>query len=117
MRFWLPTLYTQDAAVIELAALLMLYAGIFQIFDGSQTVFLAMLRGVRDVRIPTMFAVVSYAAVNIPLSYLLAFPFGFGPQGIWMGYVLGLVAASSLYYLRFRRVSATMSFEEPATTL
>jgi MATE family multidrug resistance protein len=39
----------------------------------------------------------------MPASYLLAFPFGLGGIGIWLGLVIGLASASSLLMARFWR--------------
>lgn len=105
LRFWLPTNYTNDPAVIALAAELLLFAAIFQIFDGSQNVGLGLLRGLNDVRIPTLMAIASYTCINIPVSYLCAFPLEMGARGVWLGFIAGLAVASILYVLRFRTVS------------
>jgi len=105
LRFLLPELYSTDSEVIALASTLLLFAAVFQVFDGAQNVGIALLRGANDVNIPTVMAVVSYLGVCIPLSYVAAFVFGMGAPGIWLGYVGGLAVAAAQYFLRFRHLT------------
>ena len=48
-------------------------------------------------------AAVSYWVVGIPASYALGFGIGLGAEGIWLGLVLGLIAASGSLMVRFWR--------------
>jgi MATE family multidrug resistance protein len=102
LRFQLPKMYTEDAAVIALAAQLLILAAIFQVFDGLQVVLLSILRGLADVKKAMFYALIAYIIVNIPISYLLAFTFDLGPIGIWIGFVFGIGIASLLFYIRIR---------------
>ena len=102
LRFWLPSLYVADPAVIALSAHLLLYAAAFQLFDGMQAVGMGLLRGMNDTRIPTIIAFSSYTIVAMPVGYVCAFPFGMGPAGIWVGYLTGLITASVGYFLRYQ---------------
>ncbi|MBU3742647.1 MAG: MATE family efflux transporter [Candidatus Kapabacteria bacterium] len=102
----LPQLYSADPAVMHIASNLLLWAALFQLFDGTQTVGLGMLRGVHDVYVPTAIAGASYALVGIPLGYAAAFHTHLGPGGIWLGYLLALALASTLYVVRYRIVVA-----------
>jgi len=102
-----------DAAVIAIASHLLLWAGAFSVFDGIQVVSLGILRGYGDIRIPTIWAAVSYLAITIPTGYVAAFHLGMGPAGIWLGYLLGLIVASSAYVYRFRRVVKHPEFAAP----
>ena len=105
LRHILPTFYSDDPTVIDLAGQLLLLAAAFQLFDGSQNVGLGALRGIGDVRLPMIIAIISYGIINIPVSYICAFTLGMGPQGIWLGYVAGLLFASVSYWFRFRQMS------------
>lgn len=100
LRHQLPYLYVSDPEVIALAAQLLIFAGLFQIFDGMQTVVLGVLRGVNDVRVPTIIASIAYGLVALPVSYICAFPLGLGAPGIWIGYLAGLGVAAGLYMKR-----------------
>lgn len=102
-RYDLPKIFTNDPAVIEQAASLLIFAAIFQLFDGLQVVGLGILRGFTDVNKPMIIAAVSYMVVGLPLSYFAAFKFGYGPEGIWIGFVGGLFTASMLLTYRINK--------------
>lgn len=98
----LPYIYTEDMAVINIAAQLLIIAGFFQLFDGTQVVGLGILRGIGDVNMPTLITFVAYWVIGIPLGYLLGIKLGLGVNGIWYGLTFGLLAASTLLFLRFQ---------------
>jgi MATE family multidrug resistance protein len=98
----LPFIYTEDHAVIAIAAQLLIIAGFFQLFDGTQVVGLGVLRGIGDVNIPTLITFVAYWVIGIPLGYFLGITMNIGVNGIWYGLTLGLLTASLLLFLRFQ---------------
>lgn len=89
-------LYTDDPAVIAMVVLLLPLAGAFQLFDGTQVVSFGALRGLADVRVPTLVNVVAYWGLGLPLAWALAFPFGLGARGVWMGLVVSLALVAVL---------------------
>jgi multidrug resistance protein, MATE family len=96
----IATWFVENSAVTVLAAQLLLIAGLFQIFDGIQVTSAGALRGFEDTRTPMLIGVLSYWVVALPISYLCAFKLGFGPQGIWFGFVAGLAVASAALVTR-----------------
>lgn len=108
----LPKIYTNDGAVITTASSLLILAALFQLSDGLQVVGSGVLRGMQDVKMPSVLAFTSYWVVMVPCSYLLAFRFGMGVQGVWIGFVIGLSAAALLMYLRFRAKLNTVEFTD-----
>ncbi|MBO9154594.1 MATE family efflux transporter [Chitinophaga sp. GCM10012297] len=108
----LPGLYINDPAVIHIASGLLLIAAFFQLFDGTQVVGLGVLRGLGDVKVPTMITMLAYWVLGLPVGYLLGFTFGFGVYGIWWGLSLGLLIASVLLFFRFQ--SITRGLEQTA---
>jgi MATE family multidrug resistance protein len=94
--------YTPDPRILDLAARLIPIAGVFQVFDGTQVVSIGALRGVGDTRTPMIVNLVGYWAFAIPISLVLAFPLGLGPQGLWWGLVAGLAMVAGLLLLRVR---------------
>ncbi len=97
LRHQLPVFFTKDPVVIALAAQLILVVGLFQLFDGIQVTNLGILRGLKDVRIPTILLLVAYWAICLPGGYLFAFIFRWEGLGIWIGLALGLfVVAAAL---------------------
>lgn len=111
----LPYIYTEDSAVIRIAAQLLIIAGFFQLFDGTQVVGLGVLRGIGDVNIPTFITFVAYWIIGIPLGYFLGIKLGLGVNGIWYGLTFGLLTASVLLFFRFQQ--KTRRLLVPATTL
>lgn len=91
--------------MLHLAAVLLLFAAIFQIPDTIQAISAGLLRGIKDVKMPTVFIAIAYWVLGLPLGYLLAFHYGFGAKGIWLGFIAGLVFAAILLLLRFLRMS------------
>lgn len=104
-RMSLPGLYVDDPEVIQLAASLLVIAGMFQLSDGVQVVGLGILRGMEDVKFPTLLTFIAYWVVGLPLGYVLAFELNWGEQGIWYGLLIGLTLTASLLVVRFYRLS------------
>lgn len=106
LRYRLPLLFASEPAVVQLSATLLLFAAIFQISDATQTIGVGLLRGIRDVKLPTLLVAIAYWGIGIPVGYWLAFGLGQGPSGIWLGLALGLTASSIFSNLRFLRKTA-----------
>jgi MATE family multidrug resistance protein len=98
---FLPTLYIDDAAVVKIASSLLIIAAIFQVSDGTQGVGIGVLRGLMDVKIPTLITFVAYWVIALPIGYVLGFIFNFGVQGVWVGLLLGLTASATMLTIRF----------------
>lgn len=99
----LPYFYTKDIIVVEVAAQLLIIAGFFQLFDGTQVVGLGVLRGIGDVNVPTYITFLSYWIIGIPLGYFLGIYLDLGVNGIWYGLTVGLLTASVLLFFRFQQ--------------
>lgn len=108
LRYQLPFLYIDDYNVVKIAASLLLMAAIFQIPDGMQVVALSALRGLQDVRVPTIVTFGCYWLVGIPVSYLSSQVWDWGPAGVWAGLIIGLTLSSVLMTIRFVRLSRRM---------
>lgn len=100
-----PTLYVGEPEVISIATTLIIVAGFFQLSDGIQVVGLGALRGMSDVKVPTIITLIAYWGLAIPASYVLGFTFDFGPAGIWYGLLIGLTAAGIALFIRFKRLA------------
>jgi MATE family multidrug resistance protein len=107
-RNFLPTLFNNDPEVISVSASLLIVAAFFQLSDGVQVVALGALRGIRDVKIPTVITLFAYWVIGLPMSYVFAFKLDMGILGIWYGLFLGLTCAAVLLFLRFNFISKTI---------
>ncbi len=93
--------YTSDPQVKVIAVKLLTMAAIFQIFDGLQVVAIGALRGLKDTRMPMLFNLISYWMVGLPIGYFLGIIGPFGAQGLWAGFIAGLLISACLNNLRF----------------
>ena len=121
-RHLVPYIYISDPQVVEQAATLLLIAALFQVSDGLQVVGLGALRGLEDVKVPSVVALLAYWVVALPLGYFLGFKLHMGAPGVWTGLLVGLSIVAGVLLLRFRRettpefaATAPALVEEPAT--
>jgi MATE family multidrug resistance protein len=97
----LPTIFTENLEVIEIASSLLLIAALFQLSDGLQAVILGALRGLQDVNIPSVITFVAYWIIGFPLSYYLVRKTNLGTFGIWIGLLISLTSSAVMLFLRF----------------
>ncbi|PJJ61124.1 MATE family efflux transporter [Hymenobacter chitinivorans] len=107
-RGLIPHFYNNDPQVLAQASTLLLIGALFQISDGLQVVGLGALRGLQDVKIPSIVALLAYWAVALPFGYWLGFHQGLGATGIWVGLLTGLSLVAGLLLWRFRQHSASL---------
>jgi MATE family multidrug resistance protein len=107
---WLPTMYldvndlansADNTEVIIMAAELIFVAAFFQISDGLQVVVLGALRGLQDVKIPTIITFIAYWIIGFPVSLYLGLYTPLRSTGIWIGLLAGLTASAIMLYIRF----------------
>jgi MATE family multidrug resistance protein len=103
----LVSVFTTQAAVVELGSVLLFVAAIFQLFDGLQIVATGVLRGAGDTRTPMITNLASHWFVGLPVGYSLCFLLGFGVVGLWIGLSTGLIIAGLvLVWVWHRRIHA-----------
>jgi len=108
LKDYLPLIYIDDPKVLTIASGLLVFSAIFQIPDGIQVTALSALRGLQDVKVPTIITLVSYYFFGIPISYFSALHFGLGAYGVWLGLLVGLFISASLLTYRFYKLSSKM---------
>ncbi len=100
-----PTKMVDNYEVITIASKLLLIAAVFQITDTIQVVALGALRGMQDVKIPTIMTFISYWVIGFPISYYLSLYTDYKSAGIWIGLLAGLTASGILLFIRFNYLS------------
>ena len=100
--------YKDNMEVISIASKLLIAAAFFQISDSIQVVVLGALRGLQDVKIPTILTFISYWCVGFPVSYFLGSEEMYGSFGIWLGLLAGLTTASILLFIRFNKLTLSL---------
>ncbi len=103
LRYQIVGIYTDDIAIIDIAASLIFLAAIFQFSDGLQVNAAGALRGMKDTTIPMIYMGISYWLVGFPLGYYLAEVQNMKAQGFWIGIIAGLTVAAILLLARFIR--------------
>lgn len=103
----LPTFFTKDneTEVITLASQLLVVASLFQLSDGLQVVGLGCLRGIQDVKIPSIITFIAYWIVTLPLGYFLCVTLAMGALGMWIAFGVGLTISAILLVIRFLKIS------------
>lgn len=116
----LPNLYVNledpanaidTAEVVKIAATLLLASAVFQISDSLQVIALGALRGLQDVKIPTIITFISYWIIGFPISYFLGKEEAYGSLGIWLGLLAGLTVAAILLFIRFNYLTKKLITE------
>ncbi|MFK2820661.1 MATE family efflux transporter [Flavobacteriaceae sp. LMIT009] len=96
-----PTNYIDNTEVVAIAAKLLIASAIFQLSDSAQVIILGALRGLQDVKIPTLITFIAYWVIGFPISYFLGKEETYASFGIWLGLLVGLTSAAILLYIRF----------------
>ncbi|MDA8136387.1 MAG: MATE family efflux transporter, partial [Desulfobacteraceae bacterium] len=109
-RFLLPSFYVEDKTVIDMTASLLIIVAFFQVSDGTQAVGIGILRGMTDMKIPTLITLVAYWVMGLPSGYILAFGFDLGIFGVWYGLFISLTASGLFMMMRFHATSKTLVF-------
>jgi len=108
LRLDIVGLYSEDSQVVHLAASLLVFAAIYQVFDAIQVTAAGALRGFHDTKVTMMVTLISYWGIGLGVGYVFAFTdwlvIPMGVQGFWLGIVLGLTLAAVLLSLRLRKV-------------
>ena len=104
---FLPWLYLENnnnfdvLETVSLASKLLIIVALFQIFDGIQIVAQGALRGIQDVKIPSMICFLSYIIFGVPIMIYLGLYTDLKATGVWIGFLIGLMIASILLSIRF----------------
>ena len=108
-RVWIPSFYVSSEEVIQIAGGFLLIGAFFQISDALQVVALGILRGLKDINVPSYIIIVIYWGFALPFAYILAFELDLKGTGIWISFLVSLTLASIALYMR---VAKTMKKEK-----
>lgn len=108
-RAGLVSLFTEDAAVIAMAASILVLVSFQLLVDGLQIGSNIALKGYQDTFIPALCQVFSYWCVGFPLAWWLSRTDSFGSspgvRGVWIALFTGLAVAAVLGVSRLAFVS------------
>lgn len=103
-RLPLAKIYTQDTAVLALTSSLLIFAGIFQVFDFTQCIASYALRGYKITRVPMIIHAIAFWCLGLILGYILAHAAQMGIYGFWTALIISLASAAAalVWYLEKR---------------
>jgi MATE family multidrug resistance protein len=101
VRLFLDASAPQNHAALGLAASYLEVAGLFQLFDGTQVIAAAALRGLSDTRAPMLLALGGYWLCGLPVAYVCGFMLGLRGVGVWLGLATGLAVVAVVLTARF----------------
>jgi len=110
-RWQLPLIFNENPDVIRMSAILLLYAAVFQISDATQATGAGLLRGIKDVKVPTVLITIAYWIIGLPVGWIFAFHYGMGASGMWLGLIIGLTLASVFLGFRFLKMAKKHNLE------
>ena len=93
--------YFENIRIVSIASKLFIIVAIFQLVDSAQVTALGTLRGMQDVKIPTIIVFIAYWIIGFPISFILGDESLMAESGIWIGLLSGLTFSSLFLYLRF----------------
>jgi MATE family multidrug resistance protein len=99
-RMPLARVFTDDPALAREAAAMLAMCAWVILIDSGKTVMLQAVRGTGDTWVPTRAQFFLVFGVMVPSAYVLAFPLGLGPAGLFLGMLAA--AAASLAFLVWR---------------
>jgi len=67
---------------------------------------LACLRGLQDVKIPSVITFIAYWIVTLPLGFFLCITMEMGAYGMWVAFGIGLTISATLLAVRFLKISS-----------
>ena len=101
---WITSLYSDDAEIIRLAALMLRIIAIVNPISNSRFVYISALRGAGDSRFAAYVTFVGVLLIRPAISYALitaALPFQLGLMGVWIGLSSDSVICFVLSRLRY----------------
>ena len=100
--------YFENIRIVSIASKLFIIVAIFQLVDSAQVIVLGTLRGMQDVKIPTIIVFIAYWIIGFPISFILGDESLMAESGIWIGLLSGLTFSSLFLYLRFLNLTNKM---------
>jgi len=96
-------LFTNDAVVLVQGQKIMIFAALFQIFDGTQVTSTFALRGLGDTRSAMIANIIGHYPIGLLLGFSLCFLQDRGLPGLWAGLTFGLITVATLTVLSWRQ--------------
>lgn len=89
--------YTRSTRIRELAVQCLFSYMVGYVLDATQVLLQGVIKGLGIQQKAQNSAIFSFFFVGLPAAYLLAFRLGFGIEGLWYGYSMGLLTLCVMY--------------------
>ena len=109
LRVPLASMYTDDSAVLSLAASVLLFAALFQLFDFTQCISSYALRGYKITKAPMLVHGIAFWGFGLLPGWLLANLAGMKIYGFWTALIVSLAAAAVLLVWLLEKHSKNLS--------
>lgn len=96
----IAALYTNDFSMVDLIGTFLAYAVFFTVIDAFGTPLQGILRGYKDVKIISTIAIACYWGASVPIAAFFMYVLHWGPYGVWMGLLGGVLIAALGYVWR-----------------
>jgi MATE family multidrug resistance protein len=93
-----------NLSMVNFARSFLVFGGIFQIIDSIRIIISGSLRGMNYTQYPMWVTLITYWIIGFPLSYLLAFHFKMGVNGLWIGLIICASLNALFQYHKLHRV-------------
>lgn len=95
--------FDSDPAVVGAGESFLKIIAVSFLFSGPMLPLGSAMNGAGDTKPPMIVAFIANWPVKLPLAYLLAVPFGYGVDGVWIGMFVSIVFESLLMFAWYRR--------------
>lgn len=102
------------ADIVVMAVHLLAIAAWFEFFDGTQTIAMGAIRGLKDARTTFLVGLACYWLIAAPAAWLLGFYANAGAPGVWWGLALGLLCSAVALTYAFEWKTARLLRKLPA---
>ncbi len=90
-----------NAMIVHLAITLFAVEAFILVVDGARNILTGALRGFHDTKVPMVVGIFVIWIVGLPLGYLMAFTFHWGPVGIYIAQLIGVFIGVIILWRRF----------------
>lgn len=94
--------FTKDAELIKITVPVVIFLGIFQIFDGLQISLAGIFKGLKNTKIVMISNFTAYWLISIPLGYTLAFKYNLNILGFWISLIVSAIVLCIIMLTYFR---------------
>jgi multidrug resistance protein, MATE family len=105
--------FTQDPAVVEIGAKILMLVALFQVADGTQVSTTGALRGLGNTKAALLANLIGHYPIGLALGLVLCFGFGYGVVGMWAGLAAGLISVALILVAVWRRQTRELSGLKP----